>query len=82
MGKDGGWRMSLRPEPSPRNETLGRSSCSHRRWTRRANQISWESCGEIATGKPVRAAPLCGRKVPFNLAGAIEDKSGAVDYRR
>jgi hypothetical protein len=34
------------------------------------NQISWERCGEIAAGKPARAARLCGSKVPFNLEGA------------
>ena len=32
----------------------------------RVNQFSGERCGEIAVGKPVRAARLCGSKVPFN----------------
>ena len=38
------------------------------------NQISWKRCGELAEGKPVRAAQLGGRQVPFNRAGASESK--------
>ena len=42
------------------------------------NQISWKRCGEIATGKPVRAAPLCGGKVPFNRAEANESNGRQI----
>jgi hypothetical protein len=48
------------------NEPLGRVSRTAESSLKEANQISWKRCGEIAVGKPVRAARLFGRKVPFN----------------
>jgi hypothetical protein len=69
----------MKPEPSPRNETLGRSSCSHRRWTRRVSLagVSEYKSGAVdcRNGCEATAGPAKRSEQPCKGGTALREKS-------